>query len=103
MCATWLELPGVLLGIQSCGQLQPRNWGYEIPAAGDLKNRLTITKAVHSPCTESKNCNILLISLKDPKLEDQRLYRVGAWISGTDPLGKFFLEVKPKNETNKKK
>lgn len=78
-----------------------QDWGYNLPGPkkSGIKERLIITKAANSPYTHSKNCKQLLITLKESRKEDQWLYSMGAWVSGTDPSGKFFLKVLPPNKT----
>ncbi|XP_066452206.1 uncharacterized protein [Eleutherodactylus coqui] len=72
-----------------------QDWGYTMSRtdAQSLKKRLSVIKAVNSPCTHSKDCNQLLITLQNPILKDQRLFAIGAWVSGINPIGHFFIQV----------
>ncbi|XP_051787229.1 LOW QUALITY PROTEIN: uncharacterized protein LOC127529022 [Erpetoichthys calabaricus] len=73
----------------------PNDWGYNPWQATQygLKTRFSIIKG-HAPhdCAENY-CNPLIITLKDPSLQDSGTYVLAAYASGSDPLGFFQIKV----------
>uniref|UniRef100_A0A3B4V5F3 Envelope glycoprotein n=1 Tax=Seriola dumerili TaxID=41447 RepID=A0A3B4V5F3_SERDU len=81
----------------------PYIWGYRPGGASSgkpLNGRLTLIKGQSSPNCKRDNCNPLLITLKDPQVSDSGLYVLGAYESGTDPLGQFIIKVNKKQESS---
>uniref|UniRef100_A0A8C4SGI9 Uncharacterized protein n=1 Tax=Erpetoichthys calabaricus TaxID=27687 RepID=A0A8C4SGI9_ERPCA len=74
-----------------------QDWGYNPWEAQehDLKTRFSIIKSRFTPIHECKveTCNPLIITIKDCSYHDKGTYILGAYVSGTDLLGKFIIQV----------
>uniref|UniRef100_A0A8C4SJG1 Uncharacterized protein n=1 Tax=Erpetoichthys calabaricus TaxID=27687 RepID=A0A8C4SJG1_ERPCA len=71
------------------------DWGYQPFEAQKygLKNRFSIIKGHASHECADNHCNPLIITLKNPSLHDSGIYVLGAYVSGTDPLGRFLIKI----------
>uniref|UniRef100_A0A667Y4X6 Uncharacterized protein n=1 Tax=Myripristis murdjan TaxID=586833 RepID=A0A667Y4X6_9TELE len=69
----------------------PLDWGYQLD--NPLKSRLALIKGTpRYPCND-ESCNPLILTLKKPQLSDTNHYVLGAYETGTDPLGYFMITV----------
>uniref|UniRef100_A0A8C4XGV4 Uncharacterized protein n=1 Tax=Erpetoichthys calabaricus TaxID=27687 RepID=A0A8C4XGV4_ERPCA len=71
------------------------DWGsqpFEAQKYG-LKNRFSIIKGHASHKCVDNHCNPLIIILKNSSLHDSGTYILGAYVSGTDPLGRFLIKI----------
>ncbi|TRY85143.1 hypothetical protein DNTS_006342 [Danionella cerebrum] len=88
----------------------PGNWGgtpdkakNRIHKGRSLLERLSIIRGkTNRPC-KPKQCNPLIITLKDAHVLDSMYLVVGVYVSGTDPMGLIKLRVNPKLEANRVK
>ncbi|XP_051778677.1 uncharacterized protein LOC127526669 [Erpetoichthys calabaricus] len=71
------------------------DWGYQPFEAQKygLKNRFSIIKGHASHECADNHCNPLIITLKNPSLHDSGTYILGAYVSGTDPLGRVLIKI----------
>lgn len=76
------------------------DWGYQI--GNPLKNRLSIIKISALSTCSSITCNPLVMTLKNPQLNDTGEYILGSYEDRKDPVGKFIIQVSNKTIINER-